>query len=228
MRKLAPLLLLVLLAACNIDNSTRPAVSVSGFPSYRDLEVQQNPGNETGHDIFSISVRNAQDTASVTVDFEGLPAGVRMVAADYISDTYLSFDVIADATAPLGTHEAKALVSVDGRTHELPVVINVIPRKPTFTLEEFSVSRYSDYAPIWATITSTHTEVTSDVEFTASCQEDTYSNLRTYFRSEPVSLEAGETKRIRMPYSSGFPYFTRFIVRCSFYAEFDDSRVRLD
>jgi len=227
MRKLAPLLLLVLLAACSIDNSTRPAVAITTYPTHRNIEVQQNPGNETGHDFFSISIRNARNAEGVTITFEGLPAGVRM-EADFESETYKTYDVIADATAPLGTYEATALVTVDGRTHEIPVTIDVIPRKPTFTLETFSVSRYTDYAPIRATITSTHTTATRGVVFTASCQEDTYSSLRTSFRSSPVSLEAGETRQIQMPYASGFPYFTRFIVRCSFYAEHDGDRIKLD
>lgn len=83
----------------------------------------------------------------------------------------------------------------------------------------FSVSRY-------ATATLTLTGLTAAnysgaLSLRASCIEDGYGSLTTYLRGQVV-VTTGVPITAYLSHSSGFPYFTGNVVRCSMYAQATD------
>lgn len=127
-------------------------------------------------------------------------------------DTKYNFSVTTEAIDAFGRHLDKTY-SKDFLTELTPYKLGVV---------KIDVLRYNT-TDLTVTIRNMGDDsILSAINISATCQEDGYSGVKTYFKGSVNNLAPSEYKDFKLAYTGGYAYFTNQTVRCSFSAEVAD------
>ncbi|MDR9392242.1 MAG: Ig-like domain-containing protein, partial [Trueperaceae bacterium] len=221
--------------APSVSDTVEVTVVLPQILTVTDRTTPERGGKtEYSRGSVTLSFAGANNLEGLEVVFGGVPDGVRFEeqarGPDWRQDGYIViYDVIAAKTARLGPSTVRVEATLGGRKHLGSVIIDVEPHQPAILVKSFSVGqRYADYPTISMRFEYLGEQAVENADISARCEEDGYDGLYTRFNGNVTRLVPERSGSVNLPYSSGFPYFTDNVVRCSFSARGAGESIRVE